>query len=142
MASIEHINYIKVPVGLVYQVLTTEEGLANVWTRKLKVKPQINFVNEFDFDDDYLTKMKIIELKKDSKIVWECLASDQEWVGTKVLFELTVKDNVTSVVLKHYNWSEVTEFYRWCNYNWAMFLLSLKNYCENKKGLPYQEREF
>ncbi|GGM93953.1 hypothetical protein GCM10010967_28860 [Dyadobacter beijingensis] len=33
------------------------------------------------------------------------------------------------------NWRELTEFYQWCNYNWAMFLLSLKDYCEKGKGL-------
>lgn len=142
MVHIEHINYIKSPIAAVYKTLTSEKGLGEVWTKKLKVKPEVGFVNEFDFDDDYGTKMKIIELKDDTKIVWECTASDKEWVGTTISFELSEKNNVTSVVLKHSNWRELTEFYQWCNYNWAMFLFSLKTYCENHKGLPYQERNF
>lgn len=142
MMHIEHINYIKTPIETVYQALTSEEGLGEVWTRKLKVKPKVGFVNEFDFDEGYITKMKTIELEDNAKIVWKCIASDKEWIGTTISFELSEKDNITAVVLKHSNWRELTEFYQWCNYNWAMFLFSLKTYCENQKGLPYQERKF
>lgn len=131
MESIEHINYIKSPIATVYKVLTSEEGLGAVWTKNLKVKPEVGFVNEFDFDEGYITKFKITELKENHKIVWECTASDEEWVGTKVSFELKEKEGTTTITLKHYDWKARTDFYRWCNYNWAMFLFRLKNYCEN-----------
>jgi hypothetical protein len=120
MEKIEHISYIKVPAAVIYEALTTQDGLGKVWTNKLIVKPQLNFINEFDFDDNYGTKMKVVELSEYKKIAWD----------------------VTSIVLRHYGWRQLTEFYRWCNYNWAMFLLSLKNYCEKGKGEVYQERIF
>lgn len=142
MANIEHINYIKVPASEVYKALTTEKGLSEVWTRELKVRPEEGFTNEFDFDDGYATKMKIDHLDENRKIVWNCVASDPEWIGTSVIFDLAEKDGVTTVTLNHANWKEVTEFYRWCNYNWGMFLLSLKTHCEDGKGLPFQERKF
>ncbi len=142
MEKIEHINYIKAPVGHVYDALTTYEGLANVWTRELVVKAQVGFVNEFGFGDDLGTKMKIAVLVTDKKIVWECIASDPEWVGTGISFELEERENVTAVILKHYDWRAITEFYRYCNYNWAMFLLSLKLYCEGDAGTPFQDRKF
>ncbi len=142
MADIEHINYIKAPVSEVYTALATEKGLSEVWTQKLNVKPEVGYINEFDFDDGYATKMKVEHLEEHSKIVWKCVESDPEWVGTSVIFDLTEKDGVTAVVLKHTDWRKVTEFYRWCNYNWGMFLLSLKEYCEDGKGLPFQERKF
>lgn len=131
MANIELVNYIKAPVSTVYRTLVTEEGLGQIWTKKLKVKPEVGFVNEFDFNEDELTKMKILELKQDSSILWECIVSDKEWVGTTVSFELSEKNNKTAVVLKHSGWREVTEYYQWCNYNWSMFLQRLKNYCEH-----------
>ena len=142
MEKIEHINYIKVPIAKVYETLTTQGGLAAVWTEELIVKPELGFVNEFGFGDDYGTKMKITELLENKAIKWECIASDPEWVGTGVSFELSEKDGVTAVVLKHFGWRKLTEFYQWCNYNWAMFLLSLKSYCEDGKGTPYQQRKF
>lgn len=142
MESIEQINHIKSPIATVYKALTSEKGLGEVWTKKLKVKPEIGFINEFDFDEGYTTKMKTIELIENKRIVWECIDSDEEWIGTKISFELTEENNVTTITLKHFEWRELTDFYRWCSYNWAMFLFSLKTYCENQKGLPYQEREF
>jgi uncharacterized protein YndB with AHSA1/START domain len=142
MEKIELINYIKAPVSKVYDSLVSQEGLGNVWTKKLVVKPEVGFINEFDFDEGYTTKMKILKLQKGQKIVWECIKSDEEWIGTKISFDLLEKDGVTTVVLRHYDWRALTDFYRWCNYNWAMFLFSLKNYCEGEKGLPYQDRSF
>ncbi|HEV7380890.1 MAG TPA: SRPBCC domain-containing protein [Dyadobacter sp.] len=142
MESIEQTNYIKVPVHTVYHALTTQEGLGEVWTKKLKVKAEIGFINEFDFDEEELTTMKVIDLQENKKIVWECLASDPEWVGTGISFELSERNEITVITLKHFNWRQRTEFYRSCAYNWAMFLFSLKIYCENQKGLPYQERVF
>ncbi|PZD76548.1 SRPBCC domain-containing protein [Mesonia sp. K7] len=130
MESIEHINHINAPMSSVYDTLTTEKGLSQIWTKKLKVRPEIGFVNEFDFDEGYLTKFKVLELVENNKIVWECVASDREWVGTKVSFELTEREHKTTVKLKHYDWRTRTDFYRWCNYNWAMFLYRLKHYCE------------
>jgi uncharacterized protein YndB with AHSA1/START domain len=130
MESIELINYIKAPASVVYQALITKEGLSQVWTNKLKVKPEIGFVNEFDFNEGYITKMKVLELQDNQKVVWECTDSDPEWVGTKISFELSENGEQTKIVLKHYDWKELTDFYRWCNYNWAMFLQRLKSYCE------------
>ena len=131
MESIDHVNYIKTSQEKVYKALISEEGLGEVWTKKLKVKPEIGFVNEFDFNEGYITKFKILELEEDNRIVWECTASDEEWVGIKVSFELKEKGGTTTITLKHYDWKARTEFYGWWNYNWAMFLFRLKNYCES-----------
>ncbi len=144
MENIEHINYIKVPAAKVFEALTTQEGLGAVWTRKLIVKPETGFVNAFDFDDNYATKMKILVLEPEKKIHWECVEDDPEWVGTHVTFDLSEnkEKGVTTIVLKQLYWRELTDFYRYCNYNWAMFLFSLKSYCEDGKGLPFQDRKF
>ncbi|TDN98250.1 SRPBCC family protein [Sunxiuqinia elliptica] len=136
MVDIEQINYLKAPASTVYHALTTEEGLGNVWTKKLKVKAEIGFINEFDFDEGYLTKLKTVELQENQKVVWECVESDKEWIGTKIFIALSERDGITTIILKHVGWRELTEFYRWCNYNWALFLFRLKNYCENRTEIP------
>lgn len=141
MEKIEHINYIKAPIANVYEALTTQAGLSAVWTEELLVKPEVGFINEFSFGDNDLTKMKIIELSPNKRILWECVDSDPEWIGTKISFDLTEKNGTTAIVLKHFDWRELTEFYQWCNYNWAMFLLSLKSHCEDNEGTPYQKRK-
>lgn len=142
MANIEHIQYVNVPVSTVYAALTTEKGLAEVWTRELSFEARLGAVNTFSFGDEAPTLMEISELSPDRKMVWRCVASDPEWGGTHVSFELAESGGKTAVVLRHTDWREVTEFYRFCNYNWAIFLFSLKRYCEEGVGMTFQERRF
>lgn len=130
MESIEQVNYIKANKQTVYNAITTKDGLSEVWTQKLSVEPRVGFINEFDFDEGYITKMKIEELEANSSIVWKCIASDEEWVGTTISFKLTEKDGLTTVSLIHADWKARTEYYKWCSYNWALFLYRLKKYCE------------
>jgi hypothetical protein len=44
--------------------------------------------------------MKIIELKPGRKVHWLVIESDPQWIGTVICFELSERDNVTTVVLK------------------------------------------
>lgn len=138
MVAIEHLLQIRASQAKVYEALTTQEGLGAVWTSKLLVKPEPGFVNEFNWGEEYITKMQILELRPGEKVLWECTESDPEWVGTFICFKiLPGKEGITTVILKHYNWQEVTDYYRSCNYHWAMFLLSLKKYLEEGTGMPY-----
>jgi uncharacterized protein YndB with AHSA1/START domain len=139
--NIEHLVTIKVPALKVYEALTTRHGLGEVWTTELRVKAEIDFVNEFVFDKE-TDRMKITELNPGKKVEWLVIESDPQWIGTVISFELSEKNNLTTVVLKQQGWKEVTDFYRFCNYHWGWFLYSLKHYCENGEGFPYQRRKF
>lgn len=130
MYAIEILNYIKATPEKVFETLTTEKGLSAIWTKKLKVKPEINHINEFDFDEDDITKMKVTALVPNSLVKWDCIESDEDWTGTKVSFEISEHQGKTMVLLKHYNWKETNNYMRWCNYNWSLFLKELKTFCE------------
>lgn len=143
MANIEHLQIIKKPAAEVYEALTTAKGLSRVWTNELSVDDnKVNAVNQFQFGSDDVTKMQVVELVHAKRVEWYCTDSDPEWVGTSVSFDLEERNEKTYVTFRHTNWKNVTPFYRSCNYNWAMFLYSLKCYCEDGTGLPYQERKF
>lgn len=71
-----------------------------------------------------------------------CLNSDPQWIGTEISFDLEQRPGKVAVTLRQAKWRAITEFYRFCNYNWGIFLLSLKGYCENGVGMPYQDRKF
>lgn len=142
MADIEHLQIVKASAAEVYFALTTAKGLSEVWTNELTVHEQVGAINDFQFGSDDLTKMQIVELNPGERIEWLCVESDPQWVGTSVTFELEEKKGKTYVTFRHTNWEAVTDFYRFCNYNWAMFLYSLKLYCEEGQGMPYQRRKF
>lgn len=132
MPAIEVLNTINAPASQVMETLSTEAGLAAIWTKKLKVKPEINHVHEFDFDEGYLTKMKL-EVLTPRQMVWHCVDSDKDWVDTKVVFDLSEKEGITTVQLRHQNWRSVNDYFRFCTYHWALFLYRLKHHCETKK---------
>ncbi|MED3575881.1 SRPBCC domain-containing protein [Cytobacillus praedii] len=144
MASIEQLQKINTPAHQVYLALTTKEGLSEIWTKDLEVEAVVGKVNEFRFGPNDTAKLKVIELIPDKRVSWECVDAntDPEWIGTTITFELTESNGTTKVDFCHAQWKEITSCYKFCNYNWAMFLLSLKQYCELGKGTPYQERTF
>jgi len=73
--------------------------------------------------------MKIIDLQPNKRVEWECLVGDKEWIGTKLIFELEEKDNETILRFTHSNWKAETDFFASCNFQWAYYLVSLKQYC-------------
>ncbi len=142
MANIEHLQTVHAQASKVYEILTTAEGLSEIWTNELTINNQIGFINEFRFGSDDVTKMRIEELIPNKKVVWQCIDSDAEWIGTMIYFDIEEKNGKSFITLRHMNWKEVTPFYRSCNYNWAFFLYSLKSYCEDGEGTPYHKRKF
>jgi hypothetical protein len=60
----------------------------------------------------------------------------EEWIGTKVRWDLREADDYTIVLLRHEDWREPVEFMHHCSTKWAVFLLSLKQLVETGKGAP------
>lgn len=140
MTAIEHLQFIKAPPDQVFAALSTEQGLAEVWTNELAVSQQIGDILSFQFGSDDLTKMRLVEFEPGRRIVWTCIESDPEWVGTTITMDIEERKGNTAITLIHSGWREVTTFYRMCNYNWAIFLYSLQLYVEEGSGLNYQKR--
>ena len=92
MASIEHINVLRAPIAKVYEALTTKEGLSSVWTTELNVKAEPGFINEFSFGKD-TDRFEIKTLVPNQRILWHCIDSDPEWIGTSVSFDLEEKNS-------------------------------------------------
>ncbi|SHM64110.1 SRPBCC family protein [Gracilibacillus kekensis] len=141
MSSIEHFQVINRPVQHVYEVLTTKKGLSEIWTNDLHFINEIGAINVFRFGEGDESKIRVEELVVDKEIVWKCIESDEsEWINTIISFDLKENNQKTEIIFRHTNWQDITTCYRSCNYNWAIFLYSLKQYCEEGKGMPYQKR--
>ena len=107
-------------------------------------------------DDEFTTsfgktfwKFKIVELKRNSKIVWECIDAkhihagydgiEKEWIGTKVEWFLEVKSqNETILNFVHNGLVPELNCYEICWPAWKRFATqSLKNFVETGKGMPH-----
>jgi len=139
MPSIQHFLLIKSPCHAVYEAITGQQGLSSWWTTNCIAKPELGFVNEFNFSTDYHNEMKITRLENDRMVSWKCIRGDKEWIGTNLSFELREKNGYTELLFTHADWAAQTIFFASCNFNWGRFMMSLKNYCETGKGNPYKE---
>jgi uncharacterized protein YndB with AHSA1/START domain len=138
MEHIRHYLIINAPIGKVYEAITTQEGLSNWWTADTIAKPEIGFLNEFKFGNNYHNKMRVKVLDENQLIVWICEDGDREWINTKISFKLSVKGDKTVLQFSQENWADTTEFYASCNYNWGRFMASLQSLCETGTGKAFE----
>ena len=128
---------IKTPPEKVYNAITTQDGLANWWAKQTEAKPEVGFINVFTFGQKYRNEMKITNLIPLKKVEWECVNSVEEWVGTRILFDLQEKEGNTILRFTHSDWKSATDFFASCTYDWSLFIKSLKSLCETGSGSPF-----
>lgn len=159
MPNIHHELLIAAPIEKVYYAITSEEGLSSWWTPGTSAKAEVGSIARFPFGPKYHKEMKIMELQPNEQVKWNCIAGDDQWVGTSLTFILREGDKRslqndcyelggqieqqgdfekgTLLILHHDNWREYTDMYAECSYTWGQFLRSLKLLCETGKGRPY-----
>ncbi|WP_257667006.1 SRPBCC family protein [Parapedobacter tibetensis] len=120
----------------VYKALTTREGLSAWWTNDTQGEGnKVGGVLQFRFGAGGFD-MKVIELHPATRVLWEVVDGPEEWVGTKVSWELKQEDDYIIILFKHQGWREPVEFMYHCSTKWAIFLMSLKSLLETGKGAP------
>ena len=141
MADILHRVGIKSSLNEVYKALTTRNGLAGWWTNDTqgegnKVGGAIRFRFSIQGKEIGGFDMKVLELRPDNRVLWQVIDGPQEWIGTKVVFDLKKEGDWTIILFKHEGWKEPVEFMHHCSTKWAIFLMSLKSLLETGKGAP------
>jgi hypothetical protein len=88
--------------------------------------------DEFSFragDGVHYSKQKLVEVISNKKVVWLITESDlsflekkDEWTGTKVIFDISRKDNKTQLVFTHDGLIPDIECYNSCAPAWSQYL--------------------
>jgi len=120
----------------VYKALTNVDGLSGWWTSDTQGDSEVGGVLQFRFGGGGFD-MKVLELKPFKRVVWQVADGPEEWLGTKVSFDIKQNGDWTIVLFKHQGWKEPVEFMHHCSSKWAVFLLSLKALRETGKGAPW-----
>jgi uncharacterized protein YndB with AHSA1/START domain len=136
MEAIRHKLVIKASPEKVYNAITTQEGIESWWCKQTTAKPELGFVNIFTFGP-YRNEMKVTALVPGKNVQWECINSIDEWIGTTISFELEEKNGNTILRFSQAGWRAVTDTFAACNYDWALFMKSLKSQCETGTGEPH-----
>jgi uncharacterized protein YndB with AHSA1/START domain len=129
------------PLDRVYSAIATKEGLSDWWTRDgVRGESTEGSTVEFYFGQpEPAAVMEVTRLDPDGQVSWSCVAGADEWVGTKLTFELTAEDGETVVLFTHADWRDPSDFMAHCSARWAYFLLSLKSLVETGTGTPSPE---
>jgi len=137
MPDILHKVDIKTNPNNTYKALTTLEGLAGWWTTTTQGNPNAGGTIAFRFGELGGFDMKVLELDPARHVLWQVVGGPEEWLGTKIDFDLKQNGDWTTVLFKHQGWKEPVEFMHHCSTKWAVFLLSLKSLLETGKGAPW-----
>lgn len=140
MADILHRVGIKSSPEEVYKALTARERLAGWWTNDTQGESKVGGLLKFRFSADGREiggfDMKVVELQPARRVLWQVVGGPEEWIGTKVSWELKQEGEYSIVLFKHLGWKEPVEFMHHCSTKWAIFLMSLKSLVETGKGAP------
>ena len=140
MVDILHRVGIKSSLDEVYKALTTREGLAAWWTNNTQGESKVGEMLEFRFSAGGAEiggfDMKVLELDPARCVLWQVVGGPEEWVDTKISWELKQDGEYCIVLFKHQDWKEPVEFMHHCSTKWAIFLMSLKSLLETGKGTP------
>jgi uncharacterized protein YndB with AHSA1/START domain len=120
----------------VYKALATVEGLSRWWTNDTRGESKVGHVIRFRFGNGGFD-MRVLQLQPGKQVLWQVVDGPEEWLGTKISFDLKQDDDWTIVLFKHEGWKEPVEFMHHCSTKWAVFLLSLKSLLETGKGGPW-----
>ena len=141
MPDIRHRVAISAPLDNVYEAVATKEGISEWWTRD-GVRGESSEGSKLQFffgQPQPAAVMEVTRLGRDGHVSWGCIEGEDEWVGTRLSFDLTSKDDETVVLFTHADWRSPSEFMAHCSARWAYFLLSLKSYVETGKGTPFPD---
>ena len=136
MVDILHKVSVKASAEATYKALSTREGLAGWWTSDTRGQTHEGGIIEFHFGKGHVD-MKVVELAPQRQVMWQVVGGPDEWLGTKIAFELVPDNGKTKVLFKHQGWKQPTEFTHHCSTKWATFLVSLKALVETGKGRAF-----
>ena len=142
----------------IYAALTRQEGLAAWWTPGAETSAAEDLIARFPFGNGYFKEMKITGIRPPKSVQWLCMAGSEEWMGTRLFFELEHgdkrdllasqpemqdqleqhgADEGTLLTFRHEGWKEYSAMFAECSYTWGRFLNSLKLFCETGVGRPW-----
>lgn len=141
MTDIRHRVCISAPLAKVYEAVATPQGISKWWTRE-GVRGESTEGSKLQFffgQPEPAAVMEITRLSPAGHVSWNCIEGADEWVGTKLTFDLAESGDETVVMFTHADWRSPSEFMAHCSARWAYFLLSLKSLMETGTGTPFPE---
>lgn len=131
---------IKAPAADVFRAVTMPEGLDQWWTKRSSGAPNVGTEYELWFGPEYDWRARVTRCAPPRQFELEFVNADQDWVGTRVGFDLASAGGSTQVRFYHLGWAAPNVHYRTSCYCWPMYLRILRRYLEHGESVPYEQR--
>jgi len=103
----------------------------------------------YHYKDIHFSKMKLIELVPNKRVVWQVLDNyfkftedKSEWIGTKLVFDISQKNDQTEISFTHQGLVPQYECYEVCREAWTNYINdSLRDLITTGKGQPNPKEE-
>jgi hypothetical protein len=127
------------------EVLGAITNLHGWWSEEIEGNTEkLNDEFIYHYKDIHYCKMRLIELVPNEKVVWLVLDNHfnftkdkSEWIGTKLVFDISQKDNKTAMQFTHEGLVPQYECYEICREAWTNYIKdSLYNLIATGKGEP------
>jgi uncharacterized protein YndB with AHSA1/START domain len=140
MADILHDFPIAVTAARVYEGITTPHGLDRWWTARSAGSPVEGSEYQLWFGPEYDWRAVVGVARPNRAFELRLTRALDDWVGTRVGFELAEAPGVTYVRFRHTGWPEPSDHFRTSSYCWAMYLRILRRFLESGEEVPYERR--
>jgi uncharacterized protein YndB with AHSA1/START domain len=135
--DIRHRVGVAAPIDAVHSALTTVEGLSGWWTPDVRGEAAEGAKLEFYFGSpEPGAVMEVLE-QSPTRVAWRCVQGPQDWVGTRIVFDLQPSPDETVVLFQHAGWREPVEFMSHCSTKWAQHLIEFKHGLEGGEAHPF-----
>jgi len=126
------------------EAFTAINNVREWWTGEPGVEGSTDKLGDeftYRYKDIHYSKQKLAELIPGKKIVWLITDSklnftkdESEWTGTKIIFEISEKDNKTQIRFTHVGLVPDIECYNDCSNAWSSYIKnSLRNFITKGK---------
>jgi len=140
MADIFHDFPVRAPIDRVFRALSTPQGLDTWWTLRSTGSPREGAEYELGFGEGYDWRAKVTRCVPDSEFEVEMTRADEDWIGTRVGFQLEPRGAGTLVRFRHTGWPSPNDHYRISCNCWAMYLRVMRRFLEHGETVPYEGR--
>ena len=138
MSDIQHHIRIQAAPKAVFQALSTIDGFTGWWT---PTSGDCNPGGQVDFRfGEHVTSAQVETIVPGQRAEMKFTSTVPDWTGTRMTFDLEPNGGTTLVKFGHRGWKDQNGFFGHCSMQWAVYLLSLKDYVETGKGSPYPQR--
>jgi uncharacterized protein YndB with AHSA1/START domain len=139
-ADILHDFPIAVTPARVFEGITAPTGLDEWWTARSVGAPLEGSEYQLWFGPDYDWRALVTVAEPGRAFELRLTRAMDDWLGTRVGFELEPTSTGTQVHFYHAGWPGTSPHYRTSSYCWAMYLRVLRRHLEFGERVPYERR--